>query len=528
MFPRPSFRISFLCSALLATAFTARAAAIDVDVIYTKIGGHPTAVIPGTLDLAGQPAATEWRAMEDLVVSGDGTRWVIRGRTQLGSDLETILVMGSGTSGTMFAQEGQPIPTGAPGELFDFFGSGLGDFDSTNRLAYTARARGGVAAVFQKVIYWDGTNQTIVHQMGDLYSGLIDLPPNPSGDETVGNSVGSAHLLDDGRIGLQDSTILVIHTSRRPAIFYDLAAFHQTGVTTVTGLGGGPAVTWGTIDANTFYTSPNGMHWVAHGTILGAPTASNNIMVYDGEVRIQEGNVIPGSGVTASTILNTQILHDGTWLTRGAATVPAGPYAVRNGVVVAKAGDPITTGSSENWSTATFLAFNGNTNGDWVIIGTTDNGDPATDTVMVLNGDQVLLREGDPVDVDGNGMFDDDAFIGRGNNTLAAFIADTLYINNSRVLHVLANLRNGAGQDLNSTVPVFGTPNAFLRITVPAACNPCDVNCDTIVDINDIDDFAAVLVGNAAPCSSCAADTDGNSMHDGFDIKGFVDCLLGP
>ena len=54
---------------------------------------------------------------------------------------------------------------------------------------------------------WNGTTSTIATQMGDLYTGLLDIPANPSGDETVGNSIGSIHLLDDGRVGAQDSTI---------------------------------------------------------------------------------------------------------------------------------------------------------------------------------------------------------------------------------------------------------------------------------------------------------------------------------
>ncbi len=110
---------------LLAGTLLSSGAAAQVEVIYTKIPGHPTSVIPGTLDLAGAPAFSEWRALEDFAFSPDGSQWVIKGRTQLGSDLETILVMGSDSTGTMFAQEGQPIPSGASGELFDFFGSGL-------------------------------------------------------------------------------------------------------------------------------------------------------------------------------------------------------------------------------------------------------------------------------------------------------------------------------------------------------------------------------------------------------------------
>ena len=51
----------------------------------------------------------------------------------------------------------------------------------------------------------------------------------------------------------------------------------------------------------------------------------------------------------------------------------------------------------------------------------------------------------------GNGSFDDGAFIGRGVNTLAAFGADKLRLSDSGVVYVVANLNDGAGNDLNSS-----------------------------------------------------------------------------
>src|SRR5690606_25478670 len=119
-------------------------------------------------------------------------------------------------------------------------------------------------------------------------------------------------------------------------------------------------------------------------------------------------------------------------------------------------------GSTERWGD-TFSAVTLNRVGDWVIVGRTDSTDPAADEVIVLNGEQVVLREGDPVDLDGNGVFDDDAFIGRGVNTNAAFNANTWYLTDDRVLYGIVMLRNSAGEDLTSN-PAFGSPQAFVRI----------------------------------------------------------------
>jgi hypothetical protein len=124
-------------------------------------------------------------------------------------------------------------------------------------------------------------------------------------------------------------------------------------------------------------------------------------------------------------------------------------------------------GGAESYGTV-FYAFNGNSVGDWILACNTDSADPAADEVLVWNG-QVVAREGDPVDIDGNGAFDDGAFIGRGNNTLGAFQADDLWLSDSNDVFVLLHLNDGLGNDLNSS-PAFGTPDAFVRIQLGSIC----------------------------------------------------------
>lgn len=500
-----------------------------IEVIYTKIPTHPSSIVPGARDLAGNPAVTNFRALENLYVSPDGSRWAFSGRTQQGGDLETIVLMGSGLTGTAFAQEGQPVPGGLPGELIDFFGSGVGRFNDLNHFAYSLRARGGSSSTFHKVIYWNGVTSAIVLQMGDLYTGLTDLAPNPSGDETVGNSVGSIHPLNNGSIGCQDSTILNIHTSRRPAIFYNHAKFQQTGIDSPLDLGGIPRQ-WTTIDANSFYTSPDGLRWVALGEIATGSTTNNDVLVVNGATVLQESLAIPSTSDIVSTIVVADVTSSGDWFARGALT--SGVYAVRNGVVLAKTGDPITPGNTELWG-GTFLAFDCNDVGDWILVGTTNNSDPARDTVMVLNGDTILARENDPIDLNGNGMFDDNVFIGRGNNTLSAFEPNDTNLTNDLLVYFFANLRDGAGNDLNSS-PAFGAPQAFLRINKSTPCGLCgDSNCDGEVNILDINFFvaavtgeaawAALFPGGAAPCDFlCANNTNGDGEVNILDINNFI------
>src|SRR5690606_188027 len=131
--------------------------------------------------------------------------------------------------------------------------------------------------------------------------------------------------------------------------------------------------------------------------------------------------------------------------------------------------------------------------GDYLVVGNTDNADTGADSVVVLNGETVLLREGDAVDLDGNGMLDDDAFVGRGVNTNTAFGAssggnpNSWWLSDDGVVHGIIMLHDAAGNDLNA-VPSFGTPQAFVRIGAGDTCT-ADFNNDDVVNSQDFFDF---------------------------------------
>jgi len=461
--------------ALAALALARAATAQTLEVVYCEIPTSPKSVVPGALNLAGSPVVTNFRSIETLILSPDASTWVLSGRTQQGSSEEIILLEGGGVSGTMFLQEGQPVPAGAPGELVEFLGSGLGRFNSANQFAMSLRARGGVASVFQKVMFWNGASWSIPTQMGDLYTGLVDIIANPSGDETVGNSIGSIHLLDDGRIGAQDSTIGNISTTKRPAIFYDRAMFHQTNQTSVTNFAGSGTVLWDTLDSNSFYSSPDGLHWIAAGERVDGGSGTD-VLVYDGRVVVEVGQLVPGSTLTCGSIFDQQIATSGDWFARGrdnSSTGSGAPdWAVRNGVLIAKTGDPIS-GSEDLGDT--FYGFSGNSVGDWVLMANTDSANAAADEVLLWNG-TVIAREGDPVDVDGNGMFDDGAFLGRGNPALVCFQANDLALSDTNVLYFIASLNDGFGSDLGS-LPAFGTPDALFRVVLAPQCGSAIAYC---------------------------------------------------
>jgi hypothetical protein len=516
-----------------------------VEVIYTKKAGHPKAAVPGAVDLSGNPEATEWRAMEDLAVSSDGSRWVLKARTQQASDHDVGVVYGTGTSGAMLSlstgaasfvvQEGRPAPFGNNADWFDFVSSGFAKFDDNNKMVLGMRCRttqtGATAATdAMRVIRWDGTTANLAFKQGDLYVDMVDIPANPSGDETVGNSVNSFHLLNDGRVGASDLTIGNISSTRRPAISYDREMFHQINVTTVPGYGGGPQVTWSAMDTNSFYSTPDASHWVMSGRHTSSTGAT--IFVYDGAVLLEEAQAIPGTSIMMGDVLQASLAPSGDYIVRGrdnSGTTAAAPdWAVLNGALVAKSGDPIVPGSAELWGD-TFFAVTVNSHGDYVIVGNSGGGDPSRDDVIVFNGTTVVAREGQPVDLDGNGQFDDDAFIGRGVNTNAAFGvnvtngATSWWLSEDRVLHGILMLRDSAGNDLNSN-PSFGTPQAFVRINLGGPA-PCYANCDgsTVAPVLNVQDFTCFLQRYAA--GESYANCDQSTVQPVLNVQDFT-CFL--
>jgi len=497
----------------LATLGASAASAQSLEVIYTKKTGDPTAVIPGTLDLAGAPAATTWRAIEDIAVRRDGSDWVVKGRTQLGSDLETILVRGSGTTGTMFCQEGRPFQGASAGELYDFFDPlSPVSWDSVGNIAFSARARGGVTTDNEKVIFVStGGVHTQVLQQGDLYTGLTDIPTSTTGDETVGNSIGSVQLLDNGQVFFGNTPIGNCSSFRYPALFRSTTGFRQSGVSTI------GAETWDSFDFDGCAASSNPAHWLALGDTENVNTAIDKILVVNDVVMLQEGSSVAGSPLLMGDVFQASMAFDGTWVARGrdnSGTTAAAPdWAVQSGVLLARTGDSIE-GGAETWGD-TFYSVAGNSSGDWAICGRSASGVLASDDVLVVNG-VVVAREGDSVDIDGNGSFDDDAFIGRGVNTSAAFAANDVVLTDNQWLYAIVQLRTAAGVDINGAS--FGTPDAFVRMFVGplitpfcfgdgsgTAC-PC-ANSGAVGNgcANSLNANGANLVGSGTP--SIAADT---------------------
>ena len=511
---RESRMIGFASSGVLALA--AHAAPV-VTVLHTKIAGHPTSSIPGTRDLNGALVPSEIKAMEDIVLNPrDSGAWLLKARTTLGADLETVMIARRGGVTNALMQEGQFAPGGDPSHRFDFFGSAMGRFNTIGDYVFCFRARTGVTgstypADGQRVAVWDGTNIVVRLKQGDLVSGLMDT--GATGDEKVGNSVGSAHLLDSGAIGTQDSTTTGISTTRRPVLMYNVAGFKQSNLSTLLDING-VSRTWTTFLANFFYTTVDGAHWAALGRHSGQ-TSSDDMLAKDGVAVLQSGTAIVASGVIVEDIFNFVLLNNGDWYARGDVT-GSNDWFAKNGVLLAKTGDPIVPGSTEHWGPI-FYAMHANNNGDYVLAGNTDDPNTGRNSVVVLNGQTVIVREGDRLDLNGNGQLDDDVYIGRTTPDNDSFDADGIQIADDGTVLMMVNIRNNDGQEYN-VVPAFGSPSALIKITPGSDCPPCaaDYNNDGGITGEDVaaffDDFE-----NGRPC----ADVNLDGGITGEDVAAF-------
>jgi len=448
----------------------------SVDVVYTEISGHPTAEVPGAKDITGTPIFAEWTSMADLTGNLDGSQWLLKGNTDQPTTESQVLMLGGADIGSVFQQDGQPVPGGAPGELWDFFDTDtLGGFNNVNDFAFSGRVRGGTTGTLERIYrHVGGVTSEILRE---VVSGLAD-PSGTPGDEEIGNAVDAVHMMNTGDVGFYLGNIQGLGS---PDSDFDKALVRwDSGTTLANALfqeGISPIVPaaieiWDEFDSDDYYTTPDGAHYFIQGDDDSASTSTDDILVVDDVVVLREGSATDGVTVTNANF--TKMLSDGTWVTR--ANQSTGDVVFRNGLAIAKTGDPVA-GGAELWGT-TMTQATGNPVGDYLVTGNTDIGDTDFDTVMVHNGTDIVVREGDPVDLDGNGKFDDDVFV-------RTFAANDIFYTDHQIVYFLATLRDSEGTSLG---------DAFLRINVG--------------------------------CPTLTGDLDGDNNLNGLDIQALVDCML--
>ncbi|MDF1838524.1 MAG: hypothetical protein P1V35_11705 [Planctomycetota bacterium] len=346
------------------SAFAAPVQAPAPTVIFTEIASSPTSLVPGTM-------GNRFDGFYEVRASPSGNHWVLTcENTNSNSSNDMTLVDGN----LLFFQSFTPLP-------------------------------------------WDATQSwfsgwTDVNDAGHL---LVASGNTPS----VGGSWGfflDPRLTADGRDGFR-SELLGTTTSSDEAQHFDGTLLTQSGVTIPPGQSGSLSVQSVGFGPNGFEVTDDGMHTLSN-VVLGDLVNSIDAVLYDGSVVLEEGVMISGAGFTepVNRVDGVHMTPDGDWYAWGRNDPNAyRNWVVRNGTVIAQSSQPIIPGSSESWFGGsafgeTFVFARGNSSGDSLVYGATQGG--SSIWALVRNGADIIMRAGDPVDVDGNGMFDDNANVG--------------------------------------------------------------------------------------------------------------------
>jgi hypothetical protein len=164
-----------------------------------------------------------------------------------------------------------------------------------------------------------------------------------------------------------------------------------------------------------YRVSAYGAHWIAEIATDTGSSANDGAMLYDGELLmagglpVVEGGAVPESigGLAGENWDNFDfcgVTEDGQWLLTGDTDYSdtlLDEIVVVNGVIVLREGD-LVDGMPLNGSIEGGYM---NEQGDWAVIWDVDTAD-ANVEVLILNG-SIVLMEGMPVDVDGDGVWDD-------------------------------------------------------------------------------------------------------------------------
>jgi hypothetical protein len=336
---------------------------------------------------------------------------------------------------------------------------------------------------------------TTVAQEGDP---VTQLPP-ATWDDTLDSSVISA----DGTVGhAGDGIDGGPPTTQDEIVVFGPSIVAQQGVTVPGGQVG--TETWEFFDLDDFFVTPDGLHWILQGDLTG-DTNFDDIAAVDGNVVVQEGVVLAGSGyaepVDLNGIVGVWMGPGGDWFVRGNNDVTEHDWVYSNGAVIAERGAPIHVGATEVYSDTAFgdlfFLHVSDSFGNFVIGGVSDNPDPLADGVLVLNDQLVIARQGDPIDLDNNGTFDDGVFINTFGN-------DDGVLDDAGNFYFVVTMMDAAGAaagdafllyDLSGILGGGNTPPTLMNV---AATSPINENDSTTLtgDVNDADDDPLSLVVN--------------------------------
>lgn len=388
-------------------------------------------------------------AFERPYGSPNGEYWIMQADNNGLSGVDDMWLVGMGTDGstaTIVMQEGDNLPWDASVPVGAYSTTDrVMEIDNNGHFALSHNSAGDTAND-DYVVKYDGTWSVIAREG--------DAMPFPFQTETYDSSVDTVNLLSDGTVTFSPNSEGTLDSATDDFLMKGTAYIAQEGITVPGGQQSTPAP-YDSFDTSDYHWDYNGNNWIAQGDTEGN-TTEDDIVVLNGSVIVQEGFSLPGQvDVVDDFDLEVFMGHAGDYMVRGENN-DGHDWILLNGVIIAETGDEVPgSGGTEHYDDASFsdtwFTMQVNGLGDYVLGATTDNPDSEADAVLVFNGTEVIARQGDPVDVNGNGLFDDDAYIDTFNN-------DDGFLTDGLMYYFTATLQDGAGASLGQ---------AYMYILIP-------------------------------------------------------------
>lgn len=419
----------------------------QVRAVYSTVDGAPTSVVPGAPGERFFSFSRPYR-------SPNGNRWVISALTDAPVDRDQVVIRGQGFAGTTMIREGAAAP-GVPGETIDFIERNLAvTNDAKVSMCIDATGSGFI-------------DNAIIMGTPSLWNVLVS--------EGVGEVPGIAGEtwgpLDSGGLTLSGAPAFISSPTEGPtpdsmdgfAVVGDVVVA-QVGVTVPSNQALGEELLE-SISSQDFYTSASGANWILRGELTG-PEDSDEVVLVNGNVVVQEGR-IQDTALYISPVQDVREVYmasAGSWMAR-AGNADGQDLVLLNGRTIAATDGPVGVGSlrwDDSYYDQCFFAMAADSAGNAVVGGMTDEPDTKRDAVLVVkcaSGATIeVVREGSPVDLNGDGAFNDAAFV-------STFYNDDLFISDSGACFFVAELTNTPGG------AVIG--EAFLRVPYPN----CPISC---------------------------------------------------
>jgi hypothetical protein len=399
--------------------------------LFTGLPGDPTNTAPGTT-LTFNASTSSQTAFGRPFVSPDGSLVGFKGDLeQSGTFFDDVIVvapLATPATGSSL-QEGFAVP-GSTAQAVGF-DQKLSLLDN-GTIGFTGQARVGTLTEPGDRFYtWDGSTVTLAVQPGTVVN-----------DGTIqANTINSPYLAPTGGLGYQ-AFIDGVPIEEDARVIFDGATVLASGTTPA----GAPAVT-SLFEFESTSFGNNGQSYLTQARSF-PPSRTVDTTIVDGVAVIVGGQPLPGgffsSAVTDTSPSFAHMVESGDWVAQG-SNVDGTQWALLNGVPVGVEGEAVFSGSADTWSDIDGVSTDGL--GNYTVFGNTSAGDQA----VVLNGETVLIRTGDPIDLDGDGLLDDDLFI-------RDFSVDDAVLSTNGDYVFAARLQNGSGSNRG---------HALLAITIP-------------------------------------------------------------